>query len=214
MRRSRVLMAQERPSWASTNPDVTVEEVSKINAVREALAVGKPAVAIIPLDMRGLGGTAGLGELRELSPQTKFIAVAQTNSEHEEVEVLRSGAKGYVSRALPDALLTKAVEKVQEGEIWAGRHAIGSLLEETFGQTSGTGDESLVRSKRLEGLTVREREIVQLLAGGASNKEIAASLQLSVSTVKAHLTSIFRKLDQPDRLRLVLSLTEPPRDHN
>jgi two-component system, NarL family, nitrate/nitrite response regulator NarL len=217
MRRARVLIAQENTRWAVPNPHVVVEEVSRITNLKEALSKRKPAVLVVALDLPGLGGATGLGQLRELSPATKIIAVARRSSEREEVEVLRTGAKGYVSRTLPETMLSKAIEKVQEGEIWAGRRAIGALLEEVFGSSMRTGATEQARSKlasRLETLTVRENEIVRLLRNGASNKEIASALNVSVSTVKAHLTSIFRKLDQPDRLRLALFLSDSIRDQH
>jgi len=217
MRRARVLIAQENTRWAVPNPHVVVEEVSRINTLREALARRKPAVLVVALDLLGLGGATGLGQLRELSPATKIIAVSRKGSEREEVEVLRTGAKGYVSRALPEMMLSKAIEKVQEGEIWAGRRAIGALLEEIFGASMRTGATEQSRARvasRLESLTARENELVGLLRNGASNKEIASALNVSVSTVKAHLTSIFRKLDQPDRLKLALFLSDAIRDQH
>jgi two-component system NarL family response regulator len=193
---------------------VIVEEVSRIYGLREALASRKPAVLVVALDLPGLGGAAGLRQLRQLSPATKIIAVARRGSEREEVEVLRTGAKGYVTSALPEGMLSKAIEKVQEGEIWAGRRAIGALLDEIFGDSSDESTSHQAREKiarNLERLTTREHEIVRLLRDGATNKEIAIALNVSVSTVKAHLTSIFRKLDQPDRLRLALYLSDSPR---
>jgi DNA-binding NarL/FixJ family response regulator len=113
-------------------------------------------------------------------------------------------------------MLTKAIEKVQEGEIWAGRRAIGTLFDEIFSPSASNTVAAgrATAGKSLESLTTRENETVWLLADGASNKEIASALNVSVSTVKAHLTSIFRKLEQPDRLRLALSLSEAVRDQH
>ena len=219
MRRAKVLIAQEKTNWEISSPEMAVEEVSKLSAVKEVLAEDQPNVAVIPLDLRGLNGADGLGELREISPKTKFIAVTRSQSQAEEVDVLRHGAKGYMTRARADSTLTKAIEKVHEGEIWAGRKAIGALLEEIFDATAPrTADEPqpqlaaiappVTVDEDLQRLTPRETEIVQLLHKGASNKEIASALNVTVSTVKAHLTNIFRKLNQPDRLRLALSISE------
>lgn len=221
MRRPRVVIAQENTPWVMANAEVTFEEVSRIPRLEEALSRRrKPAVAVVALDFPGLGGPAGLRALRQLSPSTKFIAVAREGDEVEEVEALRSGAKGYVTKALPDSMFHKAIEKVREGEIWAGRRAIGALLDELVGAPAvagGIGTQKIRTSQRdylkqLERLTPRELDIVRGLANGATNKEIAANLNVSVSTVKAHLTHIFRKLDQPDRLRLALYLTQAARD--
>ena len=210
MRRARVLIAQERFRWAIVDPKVDVEQVSRVSRLLEAFAVRKPAVAVIALDLPGLGGPSGLRQLRELSPATKIVAVADKGDEVEEVEVLRTGAKGYVTETLPAPMFDKLIEKVQEGEIWAGRHAIGTLLDELLDAPVGTEASNEMRLKlarQLRQLTPRELEIVRRLASGSTNKEIASTLNVSVSTVKAHLTSIFRKLEQPDRLRLALYLT-------
>jgi two-component system nitrate/nitrite response regulator NarL len=216
VRRARVLIAQEKFRWAVANPKVVVEEVSRVSRLLEAFAIRKPAVAVIALDLPGLGGAAGLRQLRELSPSTKIIAVVRKADESEEVEVLRTGAKGYLTQTLTNPMFDRAIEKVQEGEIWAGRRAIGSLLDELLGAPVVTDDaasETRIKlAKQLRHLTPRELEIVRRIANGATNKEIAATLNVSVSTVKAHLTSIFRKLDQPDRLRLALHLTQSVRD--
>lgn len=216
MRRARVLIAQEKFPWVVVNPKVVVEQVSRVSRLLEAFAVRKPAVAVIALDLPGLGGTSGLRQLRELSPSTKIIAVANDANETEEVDVLRTGAKGYVTPALPAPMFDKLIEKVQEGEIWAGRHAIGTLLDELLdapvGAEEAVNETRLKLARQLQQLTPRELEIVRRLANGATNKEIAITLNVSVSTVKAHLTSIFRKLEQPDRLRLALYLTHASGD--
>lgn len=211
MRRARVVIAQEKFHWSVADPKVVVEQVSRISRLLEAFAVRKPAVAVIALDLPGLGGTSGLRQLRELSPSTRIIAVANQADEAEEVEVLRTGAKGYVADTLPNLMFDKLIEKVQEGEVWAGRRAIGALLDELLDVPVGADDAAnevrIKLARQLRDLTRRELDIVRRLANGATNKEIAATLNVSVSTVKAHLTSIFRKLEQPDRLRLALYLT-------
>ena len=210
MRRARVLIAQERPYVAPAFArEVAVEQVSRVLSLREALEQRKPAVLILALDLPGLGGSAGLRQLRTLSPATKIIAVSRRPSSREEVDVLRAGAKGYCTNQCIESMLPKAVQKVQEGEIWAGRRAIGEIFDEVFGDVAGEPAvlAGQTDAPKLERLTVREHEIVNLLRDGATNKEIATALNVSVSTVKAHLTNVFRKLDQPDRLRLALYLS-------
>jgi two-component system nitrate/nitrite response regulator NarL len=212
MRRARVLIAQERPYVAPEFArEVAVEQVSRVPNLREALAERKPAVLILALDLPGLGGSEGLRQLRSLSPATKIIAVSRRPTAREEVDVLRAGAKGYCTNQCIQSMLPKAVQKVQEGEIWAGRRAIGALFDEVFGRVNGEPHIDVAGVAHepvgLDRLTVREHEIVTLLRDGATNKEIATALNVSVSTVKAHLTNVFRKLEQPDRLRLALYLS-------
>ncbi|HEX6177007.1 MAG TPA: response regulator transcription factor [Thermoanaerobaculia bacterium] len=179
-----------------------------MDRLEEVLATDQPAVALVSLDLPGLGGSDGLKTVRRISPTTKVIAMSNNASGGEELDVLRTGAKGYVS-VDHRADIPKVVEKVQEGEVWAARRTIGQLLDEIFSEkmlTPSDRDEGTAELReRVRALTTREQQILHLLAEGSSNKEIASELNVTVSTVKAHLTKIFRKLGQPDRLRLVLA---------
>jgi len=170
----------------------------------EALVNRVPAVLLLPIDFPGLGGPSGIRDVRRLSPATKVVVLTRSSNEKEELEVLRRGAKGYSGPVGADVLF-KMIDKVQEGEVWAGRKTIGALLEELY---NAVGDlsrrEHAIPHNDLERLTLRERQILRLLGEGASNKEIASALNISVSTIKAHLTKIFRKLGQTDRVRLAL----------
>lgn len=94
---------------------------------------------------------------------------------------------------------------VQKGEVWVGRKVISHLLDTLVALTEQERNRLLPRSEpALDVLTPREREIVGQIGNGASNKEIAHTLKVSEKTVKAHLTSVFRKLGVSDRLHLAL----------
>jgi DNA-binding NarL/FixJ family response regulator len=98
---------------------------------------------------------------------------------------------------------------VQRGEIWIARGVVPLLLKRMTSlardrpDTSGSGPDN-----PFESLANREREVAELVSIGASNKEIAMGLSITEATVKAHLTSVFRKLKVSDRLRLALFVTE------
>jgi DNA-binding NarL/FixJ family response regulator len=102
--------------------------------------------------------------------------------------LLRLGYRGYLS---PDALgrhLLKAIEAVLAGEVWAERKVVGAALSEAT-QTR---------------LTPREREVLEMLATGRSNPEIATALGIAVKTVKSHVSQLYSKLDTSDRVTLSL----------
>ncbi len=172
----------------------------------DAMVRHMPSVLLLPIDFPGLGGTKGIRDVRRLSPATKIVVLSGSSDATEELEVLRGGAKGY-SGPVDENVLFKMIDKVQEGEVWAGRKTIGALIEEldaAVGDLSRREPGNL--QKELQRLTLRERQILRLLSEGDSNKEIATALGVSVSTIKAHLTKIFRKLGQPDRVRLALHI--------
>src|SRR6266513_2037749 len=206
MARAKVLiarMARTQNMSRSAPSRFKIEEVSQMSGLIEAMVNHIPNVVVLPIDFPGLGGARGIRDVRRLSPATKIVVLTQTVNPSEELEVLRRGAKGYSGPVGTD-LLFKMVDKVQEGEVWAGRKTIGALLDEYQTASDVTPREHAFSPQELERLTSRERQILRLLSDGMSNKEIANALSVSVSTIKAHLTKVFRKLGQPDRVRLAL----------
>lgn len=175
-----------------------VEEVSQMADLIAAMRSRNPAVLLLSMEFPSLGGPAGIRELRRLSPSTKVIVLSRSANDQEELEVLRAGGHGYCGPVDSEVLL-KMIDKVQQGEIWAGRRTIGALLDDFY-----ESEAEKPPYDSFDRLTSREREILYLLAAGASNKEIAMELEVTVATVKAHLTKMFRKLGQPDRLHLAL----------
>jgi two-component system nitrate/nitrite response regulator NarL len=212
MARSKVLIARmtRNQNISRSAPSrFKIEEVSQMSGLIDAMVNHIPNVVVLPIDFPGLGGARGIRDVRRLSPATKIVVLTQAVNPAEELEVLRRGAKGY-SGPVGAEVLFKMVEKVQEGEVWAGRKTIGALLDEYQAAGDVTPREHKFSPKDLERLTSRERQILHLLSDGMSNKEIANALRVSVSTIKAHLTKIFRKLGQPDRVRLALAAIGAP----
>jgi DNA-binding NarL/FixJ family response regulator len=169
----------------------------------------KPAILLLDLALPGLGGVEGVPAVQRVSPLTSIILMTSTPNDREGLAALKVGARGYCSHGMDPALLRKAVMVVVKGEIWVARNVFAPLLEELTSLTERRHKEFPPNlDTRLDRLTPREREIAQLIGGGASNKEIAGRLNITEATVKAHLTAIFRKLGLSDRLGLALFVTE------
>jgi two-component system nitrate/nitrite response regulator NarL len=186
-----------------------VHEVAERAALEQSLGTLRPAVLLLDLNLPGFEGAADLAALQARSPASKLIAMASEPNEEEGLAMLLGGARGYCHKGLDGSLLRKAVDVVQKGEIWAGRTLTAQLLEELTARIEA--QQRTVSSRtaaRLERLTRREREIALLVGGGASNKEIGSKLGVTERTVKAHLTSIFRKVGVSDRLRLALFVND------
>ncbi len=168
-----------------------------------------PDVVFLDLALPGLGGVGGVPAVQRLSPTARMVLLTGSPGEKQAVLALLAGARGYCDRSIGRVLMRKAVEVVQRGEIWIERRVVPLLLQKVraLGQERGmepTGSDG----PPLHLLGSRELEIARLVGGGANNKEIAGSLDISEATVKAHLTSIFRKLNVSDRLRLALCVAE------
>ncbi|MDH5437165.1 MAG: response regulator transcription factor [Gammaproteobacteria bacterium] len=117
--------------------------------------------------------------------------------------LVKAGVKGYCNRFIAPDLLNRAVESVRKGEVWVGRKLMLRLIEELSARKK-----ALVKaSQQLSQLSEREVEIAHMVGDGSSNKLIAQKLDITERTVKAHISSIFKKAGVNDRLQLALLMT-------
>ena len=188
-----------------------VHVVTDGRSLEDAISTLKPVVLILDHSLPSLlPGNVGISErMRRLINATKTIVISKHIVEKEGISLLKAGARGYCTDDQSPQIISKAVDAVLRGEVWVGRKVIQLLLDELAGFTEHVQREFRINSdEQLKQLTPRQREIVSLISRGASNKEIAHALHVSEKTVKAHLTGIFRKLKQSDRLQLALFVTQ------
>jgi len=158
-------------------------------------------VAIISysLDDQPGRGTEVLREMRALRPQIKGVLLLDTSRPQDVLDCFRAGAKGIFSKHDRLESLCKCIHCVHEGQIWARSVELEHALE-------AIANSPLVRAtdhKGLDLLSARERQVVQYLAAGMTNREIAKSLSLSPHTVKNYLFRIFDKLGVSSRTELL-----------
>ena len=186
-----------------------VEAVDRVEL--EAVMLTTPRVVVfLDLALRGLNGLDGVSDLHKVNPGARIVLLASAPSDREAVFALASGARGYCDRNIAPALVSKAAEVVQEGEIWIGRRVVQHLLWRitSLARTCPVAGSARRQSlRRFEFLGPRERQIALLVGTGANNKEIARVLGITESTVKGYLSSTFRKLGVSDRFRLALFVT-------
>jgi len=186
-----------------------VHEVADRRDLERTVTGRSPAAVLLDLALRNLGGAGGVASVQKLRASTRIIVLSDSPDEREGIAILKAGARGYCPRDIDGPLLEKATDVVLKGEIWVGRKLIPHLLEELTALTEQRRREAPTRAdERLARVTPRERQIVDLLSAGASNKEIARRLNVTERTVKAHLTAIFRKLGLSGRLQLALFALE------
>lgn len=182
-----------------------LHEVAGLEALKLALAELKPNVLLLDLDIPGLHRTEGVAALRKPHPATHILVFSEILDENEELRALKLGVKGYCAKTLEAPLLVKAVELVQKGEIRVRRDLIPRLIAELTSLKASAGELLTDQTDHhLDALSPREQEIARLVAAGANNKHIAAQLDITERTVKAHLSAVFRKLEVSDRLKLAL----------
>ncbi|HEY7650782.1 MAG TPA: response regulator transcription factor [Methylomirabilota bacterium] len=177
-----------------------VHEFAARSDVQARVAALQPS--LILFDLGAKPNAPAVEMVSTLSAVSKTVALAGVDDDELALQALKAGARGFCARGTAPALLRKAVEVVEAGEIWVRRRVMMRLIEELASPRAPE-----VRSVAGENsLTTREREIATLVARGAGNKEIAGQLTISIKTVKAHLTNIFKKLGLETRLQLALAM--------
>lgn len=188
--------------------DYPLRDVSDRIGLDRTMAALVPDVLLLDIDLLAAGGIEG-PIIRGLARDTKVVLLSASPNEREGIRVLKAGARGYCNKDVDPQVLRKIVDRIHDGEIWAERKLIPRLLEEYTSHPEERPEGLPKADGRLDLLTPREREIAFLIGAGASNKEIASRLRVGEGTVKAHLTSTFRKLGFSDRLQLGLFLASP-----
>src|SRR6267143_1655777 len=203
--------AEVRSQWTLALKDMyTVLDVGERGSLDRSLADLKPDVLLLDLALHRLGGLEGVQAIRQLSPETKIVLFARSPNAKEGISLLKAGAWGYCEKAIEPLRLRKVVLMLQQGEVWVKRNLIPHLIGELARLTRLRTKDSASHETRLRSLTPREREVV-LLIGEGVNKKNASRLMITEHTVKAHLTTIFRKLGLSGRVQLALLANESGR---
>lgn len=178
-------LLESRPGW-----QVCGEAADGREAVELAGKL-KPDVAVIDIGMPLLNGVEATRQIRRVSPETEILVLTMHESEQMVEKVLEAGALGYVLKDVADSTLISAVEMLRRHKPFASPR-----IARSFTRAGSRHAENAPAPERARGrLTEREREIIQLLAEGKSNKEVAGVLGISVRTAETHRANIMLKLD-------------------
>jgi DNA-binding NarL/FixJ family response regulator len=169
-----------------------VEVVAESGDGREALElIGKhrPDVALLDIGMPGLSGLEVAKRAADESPRTKVVILSMHADATYVTQALRAGVAGYLLKGAAVSELPLAFQAVMRGETYLTPKVSRSVVEGFLRDTEPVP---------VEGLTARQREILQLIAEGHSTKEIARILEVSVKTVETHRTRLMDRLDIHD----------------
>ncbi len=172
-------LLQSRRGWK-----ICAEVANGRQAVESARAL-KPDVAILDISMPQLNGVEAARQIRKISPGTETLILSMHRSEKLVREAIEAGARGYLAKDDADDHLLAAVEALcRHHSYFTSKIAVAAA------RAKAANGES-----RRSVLTARQREIIQLLAEGKSNKEVASLLNISVKTAETHRANIMMRLD-------------------
>lgn len=174
-----------------------VEVVGEAGDVASAIAVverTRPDVVLLDVHLPGGNGAAVIQGLPDTP--ARFLALSVSDLAEDVIEVIRAGARGYVTKAISGAELLDAVERVAAGDAVFSPRLAGFVLD-AFARQPVTP-----RDPELSQLSTREQEVLRLLARGYAYKEIATRLSISIKTVESHASAVLRKLQLSNRKEL------------
>ena len=179
--------------------DVVGEAPDGRSAVERAIAL-RPDVVLMDVRMPGLDGIAATRELLAVSPDAKVVVLTTFEQDDYIFGALSAGASGFLlKRTRPEELIT-AIHTVAAGDSLLSPSVTRTVIQRLAGQPAPDGK----AEAQLDELTARERDVLELIARGLSNGEIAAKLVIEESTVKTHVRHILRKLRLRDRVQAVI----------
>jgi DNA-binding NarL/FixJ family response regulator len=159
----------------------------------------RPDIILIDLDL-AKGSFACFADLTTASHESRIIALADQNRLNEHPTAIELGAAGLLLKQDPGDMLTKAIRKVHQGELWLDRISTADVVRR---MTRRRRFED-VEGAKIATLTKREHQVISLISEGLKNRVIAERLFISEATVRNHLTSILNKLGLSSRSELVV----------
>ncbi|PFL95489.1 response regulator [Bacillus cereus] len=187
--------------FLSTQEDL--ELVGEANNGKEALVkVGEttPDVILMDLYMPEMDGVEATAYIKKEYPNVKVIVLTSFSDQAHVLPALRAGASGYILKDVEPDQLVEAIRSAYKGNIQLHPDIANALLSQTLPVEKKEEEPSI----QVDVLTARENEVLQLLAKGMSNKEVASVLVITEKTVKAHVSSILSKLNLSDRTQAAL----------
>ncbi len=173
-----------------------VAEAANGSEVLELARKHRPDVVLLDISMPGLGGLEASAQLKQQLPEVRVVMLSMHANEEYVLQALRAGAAGYMLKDSATAELELALYAVMQGETYLSPRISRQMVE---GYVQRVGAEQ----PATDNLTPRQRQVLQLIAGGHSTKEIAYRLELSVKTVETHRAQLMERLQIRDIAGLV-----------
>jgi DNA-binding NarL/FixJ family response regulator len=173
-----------------------VGQSDDVDTAVDMIRASKPDVVLVDVHMPGGGGATVVGSVLETHPGVRFLALSVSDAPEDVIAMIRTGARGYVTKSIAPDELKDAINRVAAGEAVFSPSLAGFVLD-AFARSVPVDEDP-----ELDRLTPREREVLRQIARGYQYKQIARRLNISIKTVETHVSSVLRKLQLSNRHEL------------
>ena len=195
-----------------------VAEAGDAGVAQRRAAEEQPDLILLDNHLPGVNGVDALAGLREAAPRARVLMLTVSEDERDLAAALRAGANGYLLKTVDSDGLASAIVRTMAGESIVSPEMTSKLVSAFQALPGGGAAEAVSPApaptapvpSALDSLSPREREILQLIAQGASNKEIARALAIAETTVKIHVQHILRKLNLSSRVQAAVFAASRP----
>ncbi|MFK4753707.1 response regulator [Oceanobacter antarcticus] len=209
----KLLIADDHPLFREAIADVIrnrypnsdiVEAENLESAAVLANAQDDLDLILLDLNMPGMNGLNGLIQLRNESPTIPVVIISAEEEKSVVLQAMTYGAVGFIIKSLPREKMTQALEQVLAGQVYLPSDVIRAT-DDGRSRQRRIQDDNLIPPEMLNSLTRRQLLVLERMASGESNKQIAYNLSIAETTVKAHVSAILRKLSVHNRIQAVLA---------
>ncbi|MFP3978543.1 MULTISPECIES: response regulator transcription factor [Marinobacter] len=209
----KILIADDHPLFREAISSVIVSgvegsEVLQTDDLDSALSVTRENddldLILLDLNMPGMNGLNGLMTLRNEAPTIPVVIVSAEEDKQVVLQAITYGAVGFITKSSPRQEMTKAIQQILNGNVYLPSDIIRTGKESNNSRRSRS-DDNPVSAEMLNSLTRRQLLVLERMAKGESNKQIAYNLNIAETTVKAHVSAILRKLGVHNRVQAILS---------
>jgi len=212
----KILIADDHPLFreAITNviesgfPDTETLETEDLET---ALALAQEHddldLVLLDLNMPGMNGLNGLISLRNEAPTVPVVIVSAEDDKQIVLQAITCGAVGFISKSSPRNQMTEALQQILDGNVYLPSDIIRQSGQEGR-RSRRSQDNPQIAPELLSSLTRRQLLVLERMAKGESNKQIAYNLHIAETTVKAHVSAILRKLGVHNRVQAILSASD------
>jgi DNA-binding NarL/FixJ family response regulator len=182
-----------RAVLGSLAESVSVEEAADLATALKCAVDQPPDIVLLDLRMPGMDGFSGIGAFRRRIPLAPIVVLTASEESDDVFQALAAGASGYLAKSASASVILDALRLVLVGGVYVPRELVA------------TAEMTVQPKTEAPRLTGRQNEVLNLIANGHSNKEIAHRLGTSEGTVKAHVTAIMRQLGVRNRVQMLLA---------